>query len=160
MDLVIGAILWERTIALIAVILALGGVSVLFVKRIQSGARHRLRWPAILVVSSLLVMTVVLFAPPGSPIEQRFATCFAYVVGVFAVSLVLFVRNLVPGGRTQHDESTPVPIISTNLENPVLLVQGHAQLLQGGGVVFDTRQGQQIPEDLIGRVAPGAQPFE
>jgi hypothetical protein len=58
------------------------------------------------------------------------------------------------------DENTAVPIISTSLENPVLLVQGHVQLLQGGGVVFDTRQGQQIPEDLIGRVAPGAQHFE
>jgi hypothetical protein len=81
-------------------------------------------------------------------------------VGVFAVSLVLFVRNLVPGGRTHHDESTAVPIISTSLENPVLLVQGHAQVVQGGGVVFDTRLGQQVPEELIGRAAPGAQHFE
>jgi hypothetical protein len=47
-----------------------------------------------------------------------------------------------------------------NLDNPVLVVQGHAQLLQGGGVVFDTRQNQQVPEELIGRTAPGAQQFE
>jgi hypothetical protein len=47
-----------------------------------------------------------------------------------------------------------------NLENPVLVVQGHAQLLQGGSVVFDTRLGQQVPEELIGRAAPGAQHFE
>src|SRR5438045_1297311 len=35
--------------------------------------------------SSLLVMTVALLAPPGSPIEQKLAICFAYVVVVFAV---------------------------------------------------------------------------
>src|SRR5205807_9933112 len=51
MDLVIGAILWEQPLLLAAVIVVLGGPSVLFVKRLQSGARHRLRWPAILVVS-------------------------------------------------------------------------------------------------------------
>ena len=65
-----------------------------------------------------------------------------------------------PGGRTRHDESTAVPVISANLDDPVLVVQGHAQLLQGGGVVFDTRLGQQVPEELIGRAAPGAQHFE
>jgi hypothetical protein len=160
MDLVVGAIVWGQTLSLVAVILALGGASVLFVKRIQSGAPHRLRWPAILVVSSLSVMTVALLAPPGSPIEQKFAICFAYIVMVFVVSLVLFVRNLVSGGRTHHDESTAVPVISANLDNPVLVVRGHAQLLQGGGVVFDTRLGQQVTEDLIGRAAPGAQHFE
>ncbi|HKC73342.1 MAG TPA: hypothetical protein VKF37_03970 [Chloroflexota bacterium] len=151
MDLVIGAILWEQPLLLAAVILALGGASVLVVKR---GARHRLSWPAILVVSSLLVMTVALLTPPGSLI------CFAYIVMVFAVSLALFVRNLVPGGRTHHDENTGVPVISANLDNPVLVVQGQAQLLQGGGVVFDTRLDQQIPEELIGGAAPGAQHFE
>jgi hypothetical protein len=160
MELVIGAILWERAISLAAVIVALAAASVLFVKRIQSGARHRLRWPALLVVSSLSVMTVALLAPPDSPIEQRFAICFAYVVGIFAVSLALFVRNLVPDGRTHRDESTAVPVISANLDNPVLVVQGHAQLLQGGSVVFDTRLGQQDSEELIGRAAPGAQHFE
>ena len=154
MDLVIEAILWEQPLLLAAVIVVLGGPSVLFVKRLQSGARHRLRWPAILVVSSLSVMTVALLAPPGSLI------CFAYVVGVFVVSLALFVRNLVPGGRTHHDENTGVPVISANLDNPVLVVQGHAQLLQGGSVVFDTRLGQQDSEELIGRAAPGAQHFE
>ena len=151
MEPVVGAILWAQSIALVAVILALGGASVLVVKR---GARHRLSWPAILVVSSLLVMTVALLTPPGSLI------CFAYIVMVFAVSLALFVRNLVPGGRTHHGENIGVPVISANLDNPVLVVQGQAQLLQGGGVVFDTRLDQQIPEELIGGAAPGAQHFE
>ena len=99
-------------------------------------------------------MTVALLAPPGSLI------CFAYVVGVFVVSLALFVRNLVPGGRTHHGENIGVPVISANLDNPVLVVQGQAQLLQGGGVVFDTRLDQQVPEELIGGAAPGAQHFE
>jgi hypothetical protein len=105
-------------------------------------------------------MTVALLAPPGSPIEQNFALCFAYLVGVFTVSLVLFVRILVPGGRMRHDENSAAPINSANLENPVLLVQGHAQLLQGGGVVFDTRLGRHVPEELIARAAPGAHHFE
>src|SRR5204863_1441064 len=108
----------------------------------QSGARHRLTWPVILAMSSLLVMTVALLAPPGSPIEQRFAICFAYVVVVFAISLVQVVRNLRAHGRTHLDEHTAVPVISTSLENPVLVVQGHAQVVQGGGVVFNTRMGQ------------------
>jgi hypothetical protein len=47
-----------------------------------------------------------------------------------------------------------------NLDNPVLVVHGHAQMVQGGGVVFDTRQDQQVTEDLIGRAPPGAQHFE
>ena len=63
MDLVVGAILWEQTISLVAVIVALAGASVLFVKHIQSGARHRLTWPVILAMSSLLVMTVALGTP-------------------------------------------------------------------------------------------------
>ena len=57
-------------------------------------------------------------------------------------------------------EQTIVPVISTTLENPVLVVQGHAPLLQGGGVVFDTHMGQQATEERIGRTAPGAQDLE
>jgi hypothetical protein len=47
-----------------------------------------------------------------------------------------------------------------NLDNPVLVVQGHAQVVQGRGVVFDTRLGQHLPEELMGRAAPGAQHVE
>jgi hypothetical protein len=57
-------------------------------------------------------------------------------------------------------EQTIVPVVSTSLENPILVVQGHAQVVQGGGVVFDTRMGQQATEERIGRTAPGAQDLE
>lgn len=40
------------------------------------------------------------------------------------------------------------PLVATGVENPVLIVHGHAQIVQGGGVVFDTRASQQATERL------------
>lgn len=50
--------------------------------------------------------------------------------------------------RTPADSQTVAPVVSSSVENPVLIVQGHAQILQGGGVVFNTRAGEQATVNL------------
>jgi hypothetical protein len=46
------------------------------------------------------------------------------------------------------------PVVSSTLDNPVVVIHGHAQILQGGGIVFDTRATQQAPEGLEIRIEP------
>lgn len=54
-------------------------------------------------------------------------------------------------GRRRTATDVSAPILSTTIENPVLIIHGHAQLVQGGGVVFDTRQGHHPMEEVVDR---------
>ena len=50
--------------------------------------------------------------------------------------------------RVSRAKTAATPLVATDVENPVLIVHGHAQIVQGGGVVFDTRASQQATERL------------
>jgi len=56
-------------------------------------------------------------------------------------------------GRLWRREDTDViaPVLSTSIENPVLIIHGYAQLVQDADVVFDTRQGHHPTEDVVDR---------
>lgn len=61
---------------------------------------------------------------------------------VFAVTSIAlaFLVHRRRGTSAQPGPDAAVPVVSTDLQNPVLIIHGHAQLMQGTGVVFDTRQ--------------------
>jgi len=44
--------------------------------------------------------------------------------------------------------------MSAGMEDSVLVIHGHAQVLQGAGVVFDTRQSAQTAEAVVRRTPP------
>jgi hypothetical protein len=60
-------------------------------------------------------------------------------------------RRHVMSARRQA--SADAPVIST-LDNPVVVIQGHAQILQGNGIVFDTRAPQRASVGLEIRSEP------
>lgn len=61
--------------------------------------------------------------------------------------------------RAADAQDKAVPLVSSDIEDPVLIIRGHAQILQQGtGVVFDTRQARgSTTAELAGvRVARGS----
>ena len=65
--------------------------------------------------------------------------------------------------RAAPARDTVVPLVSSNIEDPVLIIRGHAQILQQGtGVVFDTRRASgAATAELAGvRVARGGDDAE
>ncbi len=77
---------------------------------------------------------------PGFPTDRDW---FFFVAIAFAL-VALAQRWRMARGHVPDDAAAPM--MTSGLENPVFVVQGHAQIIQGGGVVFDTRLGHHGPE--------------
>ncbi len=77
---------------------------------------------------------------------------------LFVVSSAGLVALLHKRRRATPVQDTAVPLVSSDIEDPVLIIRGHAQILQQGtGVVFDTRHARgATTTELAGvRVAQG-----
>ena len=67
-----------------------------------------------------------------------------YVASALAiVGLVHWRRSVTP------KIESAAPVVSANMDSPVLVIHGHVQVLQGGGVVFDSGTQQGATEQLV-----------
>jgi hypothetical protein len=111
--------------------------------RVAPGPR---RWHILLALSNVGVLAyAVLFPAPNN--DAKFVGLVLYLLLVTAFSLVLLAR---PRAHAQ----IPAPVMSAGMEDSVLVIHGHAQVLQGAGVVFDTRQSAQTAEAVVRRTPP------
>ena len=85
--------------------------------------------------------------------ESGWARLLFVLSSAALIALVHRRRHAAPA----HDSA--VPLVSSDIEDPVLIIRGHAQILQQGtGIVFDTRQARgATTAELAGvRVARGS----
>ena len=63
----------------------------------------------------------------------------AWLIFVLSCAALIALAHRRRRAAPTHDKA--VPLVSSDIEDPVLIIRGHAQILQQGtGVVFDTRQ--------------------
>ncbi len=99
------------------------------------------RWHILLALANVGVLAYAVFFPAPNN-DAKFVGLVLYLLLVTVFALVLLTR---PQSRAH----IPAPVVSASMEDSVLIIHGHAQVLQGAGVVFDTRQG---PQDVVAAV--------
>lgn len=87
------------------------------------------------VVAGLLQLGRHGFYSPYYPVTVNVWGWLIFVLSSAALVAIVHRR------RVGSARAVAFPVVSSDLEDPVLIIRGHAQLLQGTGVVFDTRQG-------------------
>lgn len=112
---------------------------------------RRVRPFTMVIASSAAVVLAVQFVAPDSAVGLL-GVCQAYIAAVLCFALVDIVRSLRRARMTMADEAG-APVVSTSLDNPVLVIQGHAQVLQGTSVVFDTRASAPVTEEAVSLAA-------
>ncbi len=82
----------------------------------------------------------------NSPLRVNVLDWFLFVLSCAALIALAHRRR-----RATPAQDKAVPLVSSDIEDPVLIIRGHAQILQQGtGVVFDTRQGRSATAELAG----------
>ncbi len=116
-------------------------------------------WESIGAVAFSAVATVLVLGGPfyafgfpyrdGSPYRTSLLAWLLFVFCSIALTtLVHRRRRAIPA----HDSAAP--LVPGDLEDPVLIIRGHAQILQQGtGVVFDTRQTRSHGQDATAELA-------
>lgn len=111
--------------------------------RVAPGPR---RWHILLTLTNLGVLAYAVFLP-ASTNDAKFVGVVLYLLVVTVFSLVLLARPHTCARR-------PAPVVPVGVDDAVLVIHGHAQVLRGAGVVFDTRQDAQDMATAVRRASP------
>lgn len=96
-------------------------------------------WEGVGAALASAAITAVLLPVMGYPIEgtHGFLAEAAFVATSFLLVSLAHRRRAVPTPAPAYPDPA-VPVVTTNVQNPVLIIHGSAQLLQGAAVTFDT----------------------